>query len=239
MEAPVLKEYGGIHVVRDDLFRGGTKARYLQFLFERHDEIVYASPAEGGAQTALAHCAYKAGKKATLFIAKRQKPHERAFEAKAMGAKIYQVKPGYLTVVQARARKYCEDTGAYLLPFGANLDEAIEKIAEAARMVDFKPDEVWCASGSGVLMRGLARAWPKARRHSVQIGRTLSSADVAGAEIHIYPEPFEKKCANSAPFPSDLHYDAKAWELCRNLRGKGKVLFWNVTGPANPDIEKY
>ncbi|MFO1156639.1 MAG: hypothetical protein U1E43_07680 [Rhodospirillales bacterium] len=92
-------------------------------------------------------------------------------------------------------------------------------------------DEVWCAAGSGVLARGLARAWPGARRHAVQIGRALRPADVGGATIHIYPAPFGKP-GRTAPFPADPHYDAKAWEICRARRGRGEVLFWNVTGPA-------
>jgi hypothetical protein len=47
-------QHGRFHVVRDDLIGGGTKARFMVKLFEQSDEIVYASPAEGGAQSALA-----------------------------------------------------------------------------------------------------------------------------------------------------------------------------------------
>jgi len=52
---PVVTDHFGIRVVRDDLFPGGTKARFAGRLFDDADEVVYASPAEGGAQTALAH----------------------------------------------------------------------------------------------------------------------------------------------------------------------------------------
>jgi len=51
--SPDVVEHEGVTVIRDDLFPGGTKARFLGFLFEATDEVVYASPAEGGAQTAL------------------------------------------------------------------------------------------------------------------------------------------------------------------------------------------
>jgi hypothetical protein len=62
------------------------------------------------------------------------------------------------------------------------MPEAIEAIAKAARSIAIKPDdEVWCASGSDVLARGLVTAWPNARRHVVQVGRTLNSNEVAGA----------------------------------------------------------
>lgn len=231
---PIVKLHAGVHVVRDDLFLGGTKARFLPVLFEAADEVVYASPCEGGAQTALAHTAAKLGKRATIFIAKRKKPHDRALEAKRMGAKVMQVPCGYLNVVQARAREYCERTGALLAPFGVNLPEALETIAAAARACGILPDEVWCASGSGVLARSLALAWPNARRHVVQVGRTLSQSDVAGATIHVAPIPFSKALKAAPPFPSCPHYDAKAWQICQARKGPGTILFWNVTGPARP-----
>lgn len=233
MTAPVLREHDGIVVVRDDLFPGGTKARYLAHLFDRADELVYATPAEGGAQTALAHCARQLGKRATLFVAKRARPHPRALMAKRLGATIVQVSPGYLAVVQKRARDYAAATGAMLAPFGVDMPEAIEKIATAARATGLEPDEVWCASGSGVLARGLAKAWPQARRYSVQVGRKLSSADVAGAVIHPHPRKFGQEARTRPPFPSDPHYDAKAWEVAKARHGAGLVLFWNVTGPAD------
>lgn len=231
---PIVKEHQGIMVVRDDLFEGGTKARFLPVLFESANEVVYASPAEGGAQTALAHTAAKLGKRATIFVAKRAVPHNRALEAKRCGAKVMLVSPGYLTVVQARAKEYCNRTGALLAPFGVNMPEAIETIAAAARSTGLEPDEVWCASGSGVLARSLAKAWPNARRHVVQVGRELSNAEVMGATIHVADLPFSKPCKSRPPFPSDPHYDAKAWEICKRKKGPGVVVFWNVTGPATP-----
>ena len=61
----------------------------------------------------------------------------------------------------------------------------------------------------------------------MQIGRELAPKDVAGARIHIYPRTFGQEAIMGAPFPADLHYDAKAWELCVAMRGPGRVLFWN------------
>lgn len=233
MITPIVVEHSGIKVIRDDLFAGGTKARFLPTLFDNADEVVYASPAEGGAQTALAHSAAKLGKKATIFLAARKEPHPRQLEARKVGAKVIEVRPGYLSVVQARAREYCQETGALLAPFGADLPEAIDVIAEAARATGLDPDEVWCASGSGVLMRGLSRAWPRARRNSVQVGRGLSPIDVDGAQIHVHPRKFSQHAKSKPPFPADPHYEAKAWEVCCRLKGPGTVVFWNVTGPAN------
>jgi hypothetical protein len=228
--APVVIEHEGVLVVRDDLFPGGTKARFLGTLFEGVDEVVYASPAEGGAQVALATVARQLGKQATIFVARRAIPHPRTMEAAQIGAKVISVAPGYLSVVQSRARDYCARTGARLMPFGGDMPEAINTIAAAARATGVEPDEVWCASGSGVLARGLAAAWPHARRHAVQVGRTLTPQDVLGAMIYVYPAPFSSVARCTPPFPSDAGYEAKAWEVAMAHKGPGRIVFWNVTG---------
>ena len=232
----MVREHDGIFVVRDDLSPGGTKARFLWRLYRSAPEVVYASPAQGGAQFALAHCARMMGGQATIFVAKRHVPHPRQLEAKRLGARVMLVSPGYLAVVQSRARDYvAQDAGRLLVPFGADMPWAMAAIAAAARQAEIEPpDEVWCAAGSGVLSRALAQAWPNARRHAVQVGRALSPRDVAGAIIHTYDLPFERHARSAPPFPSDPHYDAKAWEICRRERGPGRCVFWNVTGPAHP-----
>jgi hypothetical protein len=232
LPAPITVEHEGVLVVRDDLFPGGTKARFLGLLFNGAEEVVYASPAEGGAQVALATVARKLSKRATIFVARRAKPHPRTIEAANLGAKVVSIAPGYLSVVQARAREYCAQTGAQLMPFGADMPDAITAIAAAACAIGIKPDEVWCAAGSGVLARGLAAAWPYARRHAVQVGRTLTLYDVAGAMIHIYPAPFGREVRTHAPFPCDPYYEAKAWEVSKARKVTGRVVFWNVTGLA-------
>ena len=63
-------------------------------------EVVYASPAEGGAQTALATVAAQLGKRATIFVAQRAQLHPRTLMAQRLGAKIEQVPYGYRTSVR-------------------------------------------------------------------------------------------------------------------------------------------
>ncbi len=230
MTPPVVIEHDGVDVVRDDLFPGGTKARFIGQLFDGADEVVYASPQEGGAQTALATVARDLGKRATIFVAKRAMPHARVLAAKALGAKVLQVDPGYLSVVKARAEAYCTATGARLAPFGMDFPGAIDAIAAAARLADDGPYEVWCAGGSGVLARGLRKAWPETKLRIVEVGRLLLLDE---RYIESYGRQFSAVARVQPPFPSDPHYDAKAWEVCQQKRARvGRVLFWNVTGPA-------
>ena len=55
---PIIKEHGGIKVVRDDLLNGGTKRRAFTIYVKSKpemDEFVYASPRQGYAQLSLAY----------------------------------------------------------------------------------------------------------------------------------------------------------------------------------------
>jgi hypothetical protein len=232
MKFPVIiKEHSGIIVVRDDHILGGSKRRFVDQLFGHADEVVYASPVYGGAQIAIAHAAAEQGIRSTIFCAKRSQPHPRTLEAKSAGAKIVQVPYGYLSTVKARARAYCDATGAYLLPFGLESPIAFGAIATAAADIqkEIGPiNEVWCVGGSGVLCRGLQQGLTGVKWFNVvQIGRELSADDVGKARIFKHPLPFEKDAKKKPPFPSCSNYDAKGWEFVLR-HGQGTRLFWNV-----------
>jgi len=231
--APVIEEYQGTIVVRDDLIPGGTKSRFLVPLFKTHAEIVYASPAFGGAQLSLAYSAQMTGKVATVFVAKRKQLHARTREAQLAGARIHHVSPGYLTNVQAKAKRYADDTDAFYMQFGGGF-EAINILADAASQVAQQVgplDEVWCAAGSGVLLRSLQRGLPSKRYIGVEVGHHLSDVEIGQASIMSNPLPFEREYKGVVPFPSCRNYDAKAWAVCREY-GQGRRLFWNVLGPS-------
>jgi hypothetical protein len=233
---------GDLVVVRDDLLAGGTKVRSFADLYRYHSHVVYASPAQGGAQLALAHAAKCYGATATVFVAKRKDPHPRTLAAKTAGADVWQVPHGYLNVVQARARDYAADHKAYLLPFGGDTVQAHRILRETAESVraallasdDFAVDEVWCAAGSGTLSRALQAAFPGSDHYAVQVGRELT-VDAAGkATVVHHPLPFDQRSDADCPFPSDPHYDRKAWDVCSKTYAarehKPHILFWNVLG---------
>lgn len=214
-------------VVRDDLFPGGTKARVLPRLFGRdHAEYVYASPVQGFAQVALAYAARAAGKRAVVFCAARRERHRRTAAAAAAGATVHEVRPGYLSVVQARAREYCALTRAMLLPFGLACPEMEAGIADVAAALGLRPAEVWTVAGSGTLTRGLQRAWPAARFYAVRVG---AAPDAGRATVLRAPERYEQDALVPPPFPSCGNYDAKAWAFVMERATPG-ALFWNVAG---------
>lgn len=219
----------GFEVVRDDRVPGGTKARVLAPLLAERSaaEFVYASPAYGYAQIALAHAAAASGKRATVFVAKRGKPHPRTLQAKAAGARILQVEHGYLSHVSAKARAYAAArTGVELLPFGLDEPAFRERLTDmvAGALGHLRPPEVWTAAGSGTLSRALQAVWPEAAFFAVQVGQPPS---VGRAQLLMAPEAFERDAKAPPPFPSCSNYDAKVWAFMR-AQAKPGALFWNV-----------
>ena len=221
---PRIATHEGVRVVRDDDIPGGTKRRVVQQIVAQQPdaEFVYASPAYGYAQVALAYSCAAAGKRATVFVAKRKEPHPRTKAAHVAGARVVQVPHGYLSNVQAKAREYAREAGAFHIPFGVDTPEVRDAIADVARTLGPQQGEVWCVAGSGTLTHALQLAWPQADHHAVRVG---ANANVGNATLHEAVEPFERPANHPPPFPSCDNYDAKAW---RFLQGRHGALFWNV-----------
>lgn len=222
---PRIDTLGQWLVVRDDLLPGGTKQRVIPlFLDDSADEYVYATPAYGYAQIALAHSCAMLGKQATVFVAKRNQLHERTAEAKRAGAKVVQVPYGYLSNVQAKAIAYADVTGAKVLPWGLDFPAFVNALANVARGLAVQPAEVWVAAGSGTLTRALQMAWPNATHHAVQVG---AKPQPGRAIVHVAPESFDQNAKEPPPFPSCSNYDAKVWRFFRRYAAPGALL-WNV-----------
>lgn len=224
LPSPVVDRVGDFLVVRDDLILGGTKRRVVDRLIAGYAEVVYASPAYGYAQVALAHAGNVTGTRVTIFTAARKQWHPRTQEAIDAGARIVGVPYGYLSNVQSKAKAYAAQTGALLLPFGFDTPAFTTALSEVARSLPVTPSEVWSVAGSGTLSRALQQAWPDARCFAVQVGRT---PDIGRALLVKAPEPFEQDATEAPPFPSTSNFDAKAWRFFSRQASPG-ALFWNV-----------
>ena len=229
---PVIEEYEGIKVVRDDLLGGGSKIRFADYLIQSQPEIeewVYgSSPATGYAQISLSYLCRKYGKKAVIFMAERawDKLHDYQIEALNVGADMKWVPNGMLSVTEKRARDYVEQDPKVrrLLPIGFHHDTVIASIVRVALSIDVRPNEVWTVGSSGTLTRGLQLAWPDADFHCVTVGH---KGDYGRAKIYECNIPFNKPAKVIPPFPSAITYDAKAWEYIKQHASPG-ALFWNV-----------
>lgn len=234
MAAPAIERHERFDVAREDVLIGGTKSRYLGALFDEADEVVYASPVQGAAQIALAAKASDLKKRATIFCARRQKRHKNTAAAAAFGAEIREVSFGMLSNVQHQAGVYVEnawkrwDGQTTLAPFGLRIPEAIACLREACSSIHDAYDEVWCAAGSGTLAEALSVAFPTARIFAVSVGHKIAPGEAGRAKVLKYDRPFDKPAREVPPFPCNMTFDAKAWEMMKMISHAKRVLFWNV-----------
>lgn len=236
----VIEKHYGINILRDDLLEGGTKSILLEGIenkFPNVTEYVYASPVYGGFQIALSAYCKKKGLKATIFCAKRTQKHPSTLKCLEYGANIIEIFPGYLSVVEKRAREYCKNNlQTHKFIFGANTSENIDIITKRAKKVfeklDGEPEEIWVAIGSGTLIKGILQAVTTAKVYGVIVGAEFEFKH-PNLTLLKYPKPFEKESKLQVDFPSTANYDRKALELCLLKNNKEfsldkKVLFWNV-----------
>lgn len=241
MAPPVIEEHEGVLVVREDLVAGGSKIRFLPHIVGDAKEIVFGGPFCGGAPYALAVWGARMGAKVTLFYAKRSELHWRQKAAFRLGSDIYQVPAGRIAVVQHRARTYAADHGALFLPLGFDLKHAtdpFEAVMRDVRQAVGAVDEVWCATGSGMLARCLAHAFPDAKIKGVIVGlksRNQAQDFPPNVELLEAPYDFAERCRTEAPFPCCRNYDAKAWEMLK-AHSRGRALFWSVLGDTPQDL---
>ena len=230
LPTPIVKEHERIQVVRDDLIDGGTKRRafYTYIKSKDYDEFVYASPRQGYAQLSLAYACRDLGRKATVTIPEGQR-YWLTHKSEELGANIIEVPMGFLTNIQAKAKKYCFDNGAHLIPFGGDHPVIIEAMTQTALSIGIQPTEVWTVMSSGVLSRGLQGAWPDAKVYGVRIGHNTTPREQGRAETFKSDYKFHQECKKPErpPFPSSLTYDSKAWSFIREHASDG-ALFWNV-----------
>jgi hypothetical protein len=227
LEAPQLREHQGLIVVRDDLIEGGTKVRVAPHLLESNDEWVFAGPAQGYAQLALAIACEQTGKRAVFFTAKRRELLPLTLQSMRHGMRVVQVPYGRISHVQAKARAYCAASGASFIELGLKLpgmEDAL--VALAGTLAIPEPEEIWVTAGSGTLARALARAWPSATINAVQIGMRPHLPE--GARLFVAPERFEESASGAEPpFPSAEFYDRKMWRFVQAFAHPG-ALVWNV-----------
>jgi hypothetical protein len=231
---PVIERHGKVWVVRDDLLPGGTKRRFLYRFLKSQPHVrewVYASPRVGYAQVALAYTTRDLGLKGTVIIPKG-KHLPLTTEAISVGANIIEVPMGFLTHIQHVAKKYAEETeGAQLLPFGLDHPVVIDEIARIAGELPIKPKEIWTCISSGVLSRGLQKAWPDAKVYGVMVGHGTTDRERGRAEVMKSKYKFHQKCKSieKPPFPSSDYYDSKVWKFIQENASQD-ALFWNVGG---------
>jgi len=230
---PRIEEIEGFLVVRDDFLEGGTKTRIIGEYLKKHPNVkewVYPSPRQGYAQLAISIVCNSLGLKSTIFVPKGKKSWitERV---EYYGGEVILVPMGYLSHLNKVSTDYTnENQDRKLIPFGCDDEIMVKEIEKVVKSLPIKPpQEIWSSLNSGVLSRGLQRAFPKSKVYGVQTGHIPTERERGRAIIIKSKYDFNQPCKKSElpPFPSSLHYDAKVWEVMKE-KGKKGSLFWNV-----------
>lgn len=239
---------GKINVVRDDKLIGGTKQRaYKMFADVTQRELVYAGPATGCAQIALAIIAKKYShegnsKLATVFLSQLDNP--LTARARMLGAKIMYVrgqKGGLARLKDLResANKYVgqKPDERYACPFGFDSAEFKESLyndllAKWPR-ANTEPSRMWVVAGSASLLAVLYRLFPNTYFNVVQVGKKIwpDQLDQSRTKLYIAPEKFWEKAKEQPPYNTVKTYDAKLWQFVLK-EGQAGDYVWNVCGDS-------
>ena len=235
---PVIEEYEGFYVVRDDLLYGGSKVRVADYLIQSNQECeewVYGgSSAYGWAQVSLSVLCKKYGKKLILFMAKRKeenytKPHKMSISE---GAIVKWVEMGFLSHTMSKAISYVEEKPNYrqLVPFGIDHPTVMGSFIRICEDMEYDPEEVWVSGGSGTLSRGLQLGWPHSRHNIVSVGHELKPHEIGIATVYRHHLKFDRIPPKDElpPYPSVKNFDAKVWKYVKEYGSKG-ALIWNVS----------
>jgi hypothetical protein len=239
-EAPQLVDHDGFKVVREDLMGFGSKCRFGDILVStcKQDTLVYVQPRYGFAGISLAYLANKYNKKLVLFSPSQKEISDHQAICVEMGAEMKFKRIAAMPVLNAHAKKWAEDNGAFFIPLGLRhelVTAAAVKVAHDLAEKHGYPEEVWSAISTGVLQRSLQIAWPDAKFNGVAVARNIKKGERGIATIWSHPKAFTQDVdpQYNPPFPSAMNYDAKAWEFMTK-HGNPGAWFWNVGGDPKP-----
>lgn len=164
--------------------------------------------------------------------------------AEALGAEIVPVRAARIPISFALARRIVESRKGIMLPFGLECAEAVEAVSLEAATVPkayTRGGTAVVCSGSGVTLTGLIRGLRgrpslflavSSGRSPLNILRCVTRYNESTRGVQVEPAscPYSEAIQYDCPFPSNPHYDLKAWRfLDQNMnRLPDPLLFWNV-----------
>lgn len=232
------------NLIQDAYVTGGSKSRGLSVFIKKYNtykEFVYAGPAIGYAQYALAWTCKNNGKQATIYLSTSiNSDTYPTKQARNLGANIIKVQ-NTLAVTQDMAKSYCEEDpeNRFLCPFGLDTEEFIEIMAEQFKLAnppDIGQGRIWVTVGSGTILKVLMRIYPDAQFSGVIVGKKVWQdqflpADWARLTLYTSALKFGQhvKGQDIPPYKSVSNYDAKLWHFVR-IHGKPGDYIFNIAG---------
>ena len=229
---PRIVEHEGIRVVRDDDLVG-SKVRGGDCLISslpRHiDTIVYVQPRTGLAGVSILDVAKRHNKSVRLFMPSSKKISHHQACCIEQGAEVSFHRIAAMPNLNKIAKEWADKKeNAFFVPLGLKHRMVTAGIVKVASQIK-EPEQVWVATSTGVLTRGLQIAWPNAEFVSVAVSRNMKAGELGRARVISEKKAFtareDKK--NLPPFPNIDTYDGKVWKYIPKNTDKD-ILFWNV-----------
>jgi hypothetical protein len=231
---PIIEDYNGIKVVREDLLNVGSKARFGEALIAKceSDTFVYVQPRFGFAGVSLTELCRTYGKKLVLFMPSSKEVSEHQAYCIEQGCEYHFHRIAAMPNLNIIAKKWASENKAFFIPLGLKHELVTAMIIKVASQIK-EPESFWTAFSTGVLNRALQIAWPNSIANALAVSRNIQDGEKGKANIISSTYRFEQNAKILPPFPSSKNYDAKVWEFLK----KGD-LFWNVAGEVKSTINK-
>jgi len=230
--APRIVEHEGIRVVRDDDLVG-SKVRggdcLISSLPKHIDTIVYVQPRTGLAGVSILDVAKRHNKSVRLFMPSSKKISHHQACCIEQGAEVSFHRIAAMPNLNKIAKEWADKKeNAFFVPLGLKHRMVTAGIVKVASQIK-EPEQVWVATSTGVLTRGLQIAWPNAEFVSVAVSRNMKAGELGRAKVISEPRAFtaHESKENLPPFPNIDTYDGKVWKYIPKHSGKD-ILFWNV-----------
>ena len=230
--APRIVEHEGIRVVRDDDLVG-SKVRGGDCLISslpRHiDTIVYVQPRTGLAGVSILDVAKRHNKSVRLFMPSSKKISHHQACCIEQGAEVSFHRIAAMPNLNKIAKEWADQReNAFFVPLGLKHRMVTAGIVKVASQIK-EPEQVWVATSTGVLTRGLQIAWPNAEFVSVAVSRNMKAGELGRAKVISEPRAFtaHESKENLPPFTNIDTYDGKVWKYIPKNSDKD-ILFWNV-----------
>lgn len=244
MHLPAVHRTATKTIIDDSLSGLGTKARWGDMLISRveEEELVYVQPRCGWAGISLTALAARYSKKLTLFMPSSKEASSHQLVCIERGATPIFKRIAAMPNLNAAARAYAVEKGAYFIPFGLDhpsvVAAGVKSTLRVSKELSLSPSKVWTVVSTGVLTRTLQIAWPEAEFHGVAVARNLHDGEVGQARVQSYHRRFNQRAEIDGVWlagnqvDSAVNYDLKGLEYFVEDDSYG--LFWNVAGEIEP-----
>jgi hypothetical protein len=231
---PIVEDYDGIKVVREDLIDVGSKARAGEALIAKceSDTIVYVQPRFGFAGVSLTKLCKMYNKKLVLFFTSSKEVSEHQASCIENGCDYHFHRIAAMPNLNLIAKKWASENNAYFIPLGLKHPLVTAMFIKTADKIK-EPESFWTAFSTGVLNRALQIAWPNSKANGLAVARNIHTGERGRANIIGHYQSFSQNSKTMPPYPSASNYDAKVWEYL-----KPGDLFWNVAGNLKSNLDK-